>query len=93
MNNLIIINKFKMNEEQEEITPELQSQMDEINKLLNKPQIEPTQALNIIVNAVQVCYDNDMFNDLDKALISKALGCFKDKIEKNENFEIKVVDN
>jgi hypothetical protein len=78
---------------QEEITPEVQAQMDEINTLLNKPQIEPTQALNIIINAVQVCYTSEIFNDLDKALISKALGCFQDKIEKNENFEIKVNEN
>ena len=84
-----------MNEQinQEEVTPELQSQMNEIQALLNKPQIEPTQALNIIVNAVQVCYNNEIFNDLDKALISKALSCFQDKIEKNENFEIKVNEN
>lgn len=75
---------------QEEISPELQAQMEEINSLLNKPQIEPTQALNIIINAVQVCYETDIFNELDKALISKALSCFQDKIEKNENFEIKV---
>ena len=84
-----------MNEQinQEEVTPELQSQMNEIQALLNKPQIEPTQALNIIVNAVQVCYNNEIFNDLDKALISKALSSFQDKIEKNENFEIKVNEN
>lgn len=78
---------------QEEITPELQAQMDEINLLLSKPQIEPTQALNIIINAVQVCFGSETFNDLDKALISKALSCFQDKIEKNENFEIKVSEN
>lgn len=78
---------------QEEINPEIQAQMDEINALLNKPQIEPTQALNIIINAVQVCYGSEIFNELDKALISKALGCFQDKIEKNENFEIRVAED
>lgn len=78
---------------QEELTPELQAQMDEINTLLSQPQIEPTQALNIIINAVQVCYGSEIFNELDKALISKALNCFQDKIEKNENFEIKVSED
>ena len=45
----------------------------------------------LVINAVQVCYDMDqLFNDLDKALISKALSCFQEKVAKNENFTINV---
>jgi len=83
-----------MNEEQVpevEFTPEMQTQMDEINSILNNPQIEPTMALNIIINAVQVCYDmEELFNDLDRALISKALTCFQEKVANKENFTINV---
>jgi GTP cyclohydrolase I len=82
-----------MNEEIQDlpITPEMQEQMDEINSILNNPQIEPTMALNIIINAVQVCYDmKELFNDLDRALISKALTCFQEKVANKENFTINV---
>lgn len=84
-----------MNEQNgmDEITPEMQEQINEIKEILDSPEIEPTMALNIIINAVQVCYDaEDVFNDLDKALISKALTCFQDKVKKGENFEIKVTE-
>jgi uncharacterized protein (DUF1810 family) len=67
---------------------ELELHMEEIQSLLSKDFIEPTQALNIIINAVQVCFESDIFGDLDKALISKSLDCFKHKIDGNENFEI-----
>ena len=77
----------------EELTPEMQEQMNEISEILNTPQIDPTMALNIIINAVQVCYDmKDLFNELDRALISKALSCFQDKVANNENFTIQVVN-
>ena len=77
----------------EQLTPEMQEQMNEISEILNTPQIDPTMALNIIINAVQVCYDmKELFNDLDRALISKALNCFQDKVAKNENFTIQVVN-
>lgn len=80
-----------MNETQQE-TPEMQQQMEEINKILQTPIIEPTMALNIIINAVQVCYDTEnLFNDLDKALISKSLQCFQEKVKNNENFIINVI--
>ena len=75
----------------QELTPEMQEQMNEINEILNTPQIDPTMALNIIINAVQVCYDmKELFNDLDRALISKALSCFQDKVSNKENFTIHV---
>ena len=79
------------NQIQESITPEMQAQMDEINGILKMPQIEPTLALNIIINAVQVCFDmKELFNDLDRALISKALSCFQEKVNSGENFTIVV---
>jgi len=82
----------EQNQMQEEVTPEMQQQMDEINKILQAPSIEPTMALNIIINAVQVCYDTEnLFNDLDKALISKSLQCFQEKVKAGENFTINVV--
>ena len=74
-----------------EVTPEIQAQMEEINAILTSDTIDPTMALNIIINAVQVCYDMDaLFNDLDRALISKALSCFQDKVKNNESFTINV---
>jgi heme oxygenase len=75
----------------EQITPEMQQQMDEIKQILDTPIIDTTMALNIIINAVQVCYDNaDIFNELDKALIAKALGSFQEQVKNGEDFTIKV---
>jgi hypothetical protein len=55
------------------ITPDMKEQMEEIKEILNTPVINTTMALNIIINAVQVCYDNaDIFNDLDRALIARS---------------------
>lgn len=73
------------------ITPEMQQQMDEVKQILDTPIIDTTMALNIIINAVQVCYDNaDIFNELDRALIAKALSSFQEQVKKNEDFVIKV---
>jgi hypothetical protein len=75
----------------EQITPDMQIQMEEIKEILNTPVINTTMALNIIINAVQVCYDNaDIFNDLDRALIAKALESFREQVSKNEDFVIKI---
>jgi len=74
-----------------EVSPEMKQQMEEIKEILNTPTINTTMALNIIINAVQVCYDNaDIFNDLDRALISKALGSFQEQVKKGEDFIIKI---
>ena len=76
----------------EELTPEMKEQMAEINEILNTPVIDTTMALNIIINAVQVCYEGSkIFNDLDKALIAKALGSFQEQVKKGEDFTIKVI--
>lgn len=76
---------------EEQISPEMEEQMREIKEILNTPIIDTTMALNIIINAVQVCYDNEkVFNDLDRALISKALEAFKEKIKSGTDFVIQV---
>jgi hypothetical protein len=65
-------------------------QMEEIQEILSAEEIEPTTALNILLHAINVSYDKEHFNDLDRALIARALGCFKDYIDKGEDFLIKV---
>lgn len=45
---------------------------DLLKELVESESIEPTVALNILINAVQSVFDKeDCFNDLDKFLISK----------------------
>lgn len=73
-----------------EIDAETQARIEEVNKILEAESIEPTVAVNIIINAVQVSFDKDHFNDLDRYLISKALSCLKDKIDAGEDFIVKV---
>jgi len=46
--------------------------------------------MNILINAVQVSYDKDHFNDLDRYLIAKALTCFKEFVDSGEDFTINV---
>lgn len=74
----------------QEMDQEAQDRMEEVNKILEAETIEPTVAINIIVNAVQVSFDKDHFNDLDRYLISKALSCLKDKVDAGEDFVVKV---
>lgn len=70
-------------------SPHMQEKINTINDIINSDKIDPTMSLNILINAIQGVYDKeDIFNDLDKFLISKALLCFKDKVESGENFEI-----
>lgn len=77
----------------EEMTPEMKQQMDDIQQILETPVIEPTVALNIIINAVQVCYESSTFNDLDRALISKALQSLSAEVKAGKDFVIKVDKN
>jgi hypothetical protein len=73
-----------------EMTPEQQARIDEVNQLIKAEKLDPTTSINIIINAVQVSYDKDHFNDLDRYLIAKALTCFKEFVDKGEDFTIKV---
>jgi hypothetical protein len=65
----------------------------EIEEIVQAEKIEPTTALNILINAVQVTFESEKFNDLDKFLIAKALTCFKDYVDSGENFIIKVKED
>jgi len=47
--------------------------------------------MNILINAVQVSYDKEHFNDLDRYLIAKSLTTFKDLADKQEDIVIKTV--
>lgn len=76
-----------MNEEKTQLS---EDQISEINELLNSESIDTTVAMNIIINAVQVSFDKDHFNDLDRMLISKALNSLKEKIDIGEDIIIKV---
>ena len=70
-----------------------EERIKEIEELVEAEKIEPTTALNILINAVQVTFDSDKFNDLDKFLIAKALTCFKSYVDSGENFIIKVKED
>ncbi len=70
--------------------PKLQEKIKEIEEIVKAEKIEPTTALNILINAVQVTFESAYFNDLDKFLIAKALTCFKEYVDKGEDFTIRV---
>jgi hypothetical protein len=80
------INQFDLSQ----ISPEEQERIDEINELIKSEKLDPTTAMNILINAVQVSYDKEHFNDLDRYLIAKALTCFKDFVDSGEDVVIKV---
>lgn len=82
-----------VNQEQttpDEVTAEQQARLDEVNALIQAEKLDPTTAMNILINAVQVSYEKEHFNDLDRYLIAKALTCFKEFVDKGEDFTIKV---
>jgi len=70
--------------------PKYQEKIKEIEEIVKAEKIEPTTALNILINAVQVTFESDYFNDLDKFLIAKALTCFKEYVDEGKDFTIKV---
>lgn len=78
------------NLESVEVDAETQARIDEVNQIIEAETIEPTVAINIIINAVQLSFDKEHFNDLDRYLISKALTCLKEKVDAGEDFLIKV---
>lgn len=73
-----------------QFTEEELEQMKEAQEILDADTIDPTIALNILLGAVNASYDKDHFNDLDRALIGKALITFKNLSEGGEDFIIKV---
>lgn len=73
-----------------ETDPQYQEKIKEIEEIVKAEKIEPTTALNILINAIQVTFESEYFNDLDKFLIAKALTCFKTYVDAGEDFTIKV---
>ena len=75
------ISEFDMSQ----IPAEERERIDEINELIKAEKLDATTAMNILINAVQVSYDKDHFNELDRYLIAKSLMCFKEYVEKGED--------
>ena len=73
-----------------QLTPEEQERVDELQQLLLNDEIDPTLAINILINAVQICYGKEIFDELDKYLIARALSCIKDHVDRGEDLVIKV---
>jgi len=76
-----------------ELTNEEKLRMEEIKELVDAEKLDPTTSMNIIINAVQACFDSDLFNDLDRYLIAKSLNCFKEHVERGEDVVIKVQES
>jgi hypothetical protein len=91
--------EIEMNQEDQIIqnqplsTEEEKVRMDEIKQLVDAENLDPTTSMNIIINAVQACFESDMFNDLDRYLIAKSLNCFKGYVERGEDLVIKVQES
>ena len=77
--------------DESKLTEEEKERMDEIKELIKSETLDPTTAMNILVNAVQVSYDKKHFNDLDRYLIVKSLTTFKMIAETGEDIVIKTV--
>jgi len=80
------INEFDLSK----MTHEEKQAIEDLKELVNQEKLEPTTAFNIIINAVQVCFEQEYFNDLDRYLISKSLDCFREYVDKGEDIVIKV---
>ena len=77
--------------DESKLTEEEKERIGEINELLKTETLDPTTAMNILINAVQVSYDKEHFNDLDRYLIIKALTTFKKIADTKEDIVIKTV--
>ena len=75
---------------QVDLSEEEKLRMEEVKALVDAERIEPTTAMNILINAVQVAFDSEMFNDLDKYLIAKSLNSFKEYVDRGEDIVLKV---
>ena len=73
-----------------ELSEEEKTRMEEVKSLVEAESLDPTTSMNILVNAVQLAFDSELFNDLDRYLIAKSLNCFKDFVEKGEDIVLKV---
>jgi hypothetical protein len=75
---------------QVDLSEEEKVRMEEVKALVDAERLEPTTAMNILINAVQVAFDSEMFNDLDKYLIAKSLNSFKEYVDRGEDIVLKV---
>jgi hypothetical protein len=73
-----------------ELTEEEKLRLEEVKELVQAESLDVTTSMNIIINAVQVAFDTDIYNDLDKYLIAKSLKCFKSYVDKGEDIVLKV---
>jgi len=72
------------------MTPEQEKLIEEIREVVNRDKLDTATAFNILVNAVQVCFDQEYFNDVDRYLISKSLDCFREYVDRKEDIVIRV---
>jgi len=77
----------------QELSEEEKARMEEVKSLVEAESLDPTTSMNILINAVQLSFDSELFNDLDRYLIAKSLNCFKSYVEKGEDIILKVSDN
>lgn len=76
--------------DKENMSEEERLRLEEVKALVEAESLDPTTSMNIIINAVQVTFDSDMYNDLDRYLIAKSLNCFKSYVDKGEDIVLKV---
>jgi hypothetical protein len=75
---------------QVELSDEEKARMEEVKSLVEAEKLDPTTSMNILINAVQLAFDSDVFNDLDRYLIAKSLNCFKSYVDNGEDILLKV---
>ncbi|NBO22481.1 hypothetical protein EBU94_03950 [bacterium] len=63
---------------------------NEVLEILNTEYVEPTVAVNILINAVQASFEHDCYTDTDRQLIAKSLQSLKRQIDLGEDFIVKV---
>lgn len=73
-----------------ELSDEEKERVEEVKALVEAETLDPTTSMNIIINAVQVAFDTELFNDLDRYLIAKSLNCFKSFVDAGEDILLKV---
>lgn len=73
-----------------ELSDEEKVRMEEVKALVEAETLDPTTSMNILVNAVQLAFDSELFNDLDRYLIAKSLNCFKAFVDSGEDIVLKV---
>ena len=75
---------------QVDLSEEEKARMDEVKALVEAEKLDPTTSMNILINAVQLAFDSELYNDLDMYLIAKSLNCFKSYVESGEDILLKV---